>query len=447
MKSVASRNPQRSWTDKSSNSSENHYAKLAAREISSTLFETTGKLKLGRKHRPDYIMVILILVLALIGTMVLFSIAPAISQGSDSDSTSFMWRQGIFLAFGLITFFAISQIPLDFWRKWGSKIFLFALILCFLLPIFGMMKLPIAICTLGACRWYNIAGVGSFQPAEFLKFGTVLFIAGFLAVRSAQNRLNSWRTMLELGIIMLFSLFVIVIMQKDLGTGVALMAIVLVQLIVAGLSWRKFAALLSGVVALGVASIIVAPHRLQRVATFFGDGNAETDYHINQAMIALGSGGMTGRGLGQSVQAFGWLPEAVNDSIFAIIGETLGFVGVFAILILFAALLKRIIGKIDYTDNAFLRLILAGVFGWLFAHVALNIGAMTHIIPLTGITLPLVGIGGTSMMFIMASLGLVFAISKYTSHRKIKLEKGESDENTLRRRRNWRTYNSNRSGN
>lgn len=438
-----------SWARPTRSAANGRRAKLAAQEIGSTLFDTAGELKLGRKHRPDYVMIVLILALALTGLVVLFSIAPAITNGSDGAAAAFMWKQGLFLAIGLAAFFVASQIPLDFWRKWGGKLFLLALILCFLLPIFGMLHLPVTICTLGACRWYNLAGVGSFQPAEFLKLGVVLFVSGFLAVRAARGELDSWRkTLLPLGIVIVAALFVIVIMQKDLGTGVALLAIVLVQLVVAGVSWRKLAAILAAFAALGVASIAVAPHRLERIATFLGNGNAETDYHINQAMIALGSGGLTGRGLGQSVQAFGWLPEAVNDSIFAILGETLGFVGLLAILLVFAFLLKRIIDKVDYTENAYLRLILAGVFGWLAAHVVLNVGAMTHIVPLTGITLPLVSFGGTSMVFIMVSLGIVFAISRYTLHRKVKMAgKDARNENSMRGRRQWRPHYADRGGN
>ncbi len=410
-------------------------AKLAAREINSTLFDRTGELKLGRKHRADYIMVILILALMFIGLVAMFSIAPAIASGSSSAQAEFMWRQGIFLFIGLAAFFVVGRIPLDFWRAYGNWIFLLALLLCFILPILGMLNAPIVMCGLGACRWYDL-GFTTFQPAEFLKFGTVLFVAGFLAVRSAQNRLNTWSTLGSLGAVVLFSLFVIVIMQKDLGTGVALAAIVLTQLVVAGLSFRKLMAIFAGVGILGVLSIIVAPHRLERVMTFLGGGTAETDYHINQAMIALGSGGWTGRGLGQSIQAFGWLPEAVNDSIFAILGETLGFLGLVAILLAFAYLLKRIIDKVDYTENSYLRLILAGVFGWLAAHVVLNVGAMTHLVPLTGITLPLVSFGGTSMLFMMSSLGIVFAISRYTTHRKIVPEEKEAENaNSMRWRR------------
>ena len=151
---------------------------------------------------------------------------------------------------------------------------------------------------------------------------------------------------------------------------------------------------------------------------------------------------MFGRGVGKSVQAFGWLPEAVNDSIFAIIGEMTGWLGSVALIALFVALLWIIIHKVDYTKNYYLRLVLAGVFGWLSSHVIMNVGAMTHMIPLTGITLPLVSIGGTSLVFIMLTLGMVLGISRYTSHRRLHVngEEAGSEDSLRGRRQRWAHY-------
>lgn len=414
-------------------------------EVRTSLFSTTDTLSLGRRHRPDYLLVVLIMALALIGLVVLFSITPALSNGDDAVSFRFMLRQGLFLVVGMTAFFIASRIPLDFWRKHGIKLFILAFVVCLLLPIMGWLHIPPAYCTLGACRWYSLGSLGTFQPAEFLKFGTVLFIAGFLAVRTMQGKLNSIKeSLFPLGLITLAALFVIVIMQKDLGTGVSLVAIVLTQLVIAGVKLRAIFMAIVSVGVIGVVSILIAPHRLARIATFFGQGNEVADYHINQAMIALGSGGVTGRGLGQSVQAFGWLPEAIHDSIFAILGETLGFIGLFVIILIFAALLKRIISKVDFVESTYLRLVVAGVFGWLMAHVVMNIGAMTHMLPLTGITLPLVSFGGTSMLFIMMSLGVVFAISRYTTYGKVKAEKGDERANSMHRRRLGRPHYTNR---
>ena len=186
---------------------------------------------------------------------------------------------------------------------------------------------------------------------------------------------------------------------------------------------------------------------MQRIFTFVGSGTEETNYHINQAILALGSGGMFGRGLGKSVQAFGWLPEAVNDSIFAIWGEMIGWIGSVGLIVLFAGLLYVIIRKVDYLENYYLRLVLGGIFGWLAAHVLMNIGAMTHMIPLTGITLPLVSIGGTSLVFIMLVLGMVLNISRYTTYRRVHNNgEEERDEDFMRGRRQRRPYYANRRG-
>ncbi|NYS36682.1 FtsW/RodA/SpoVE family cell cycle protein, partial [Streptococcus danieliae] len=127
-------------------------------------------------------------------------------------------------------------------------------------------------------------------------------------------------------------------------------------------------------------------------------------YHIEHAKIAIGSGGFTGVGIGNSVQATGYLPEVVNDSVFAVMGETFGFVGLVSILGLFFALLMRVLKTADHLPNITMRLIVAGVFGWIGAHVMLNIAAMTGLIPLTGITLPLLSFGGTNMVFVAGAL-------------------------------------------
>ncbi|MFZ2560511.1 MAG: putative peptidoglycan glycosyltransferase FtsW [Candidatus Nanoperiomorbaceae bacterium] len=405
--------------ENSNNAGLSRRAKLAASEVKSALLDKSGELKLGRKHRPDYVILILILTLAVIGLVVLFSIAPALNSGNNGATTGFMARQIALITLGIIIFFVVSRVPLDFWRKYSSRLFLGALILCVAVAI---PHFPLAINANGAQRWFNLGAIGTFQPAEFLKFGMLLFASSFLAVRSAQNRLNSWRELLPFFALFAAALFTVAILQKDMGTALAMFAIVLVQLIISGLPGRKIALVLAVSAIAGVLAITMFSHRTARITTFLGGGSSTSNYQINQSLIAIGSGGLFGRGLGQSVQAFGWLPEQSTDSIFAILGETLGWIGLVVVIGLFGILLKRIIAKVDYTENLFLRLILAGVFGWLAAHVMLNIGAMTSLIPLTGVTLPLISFGGTSMVFIMAALGLVFAISGYTMHRKIERE-------------------------
>ena len=427
-------------------------AKLVANKIKNDLLDVSGNLKLGRRHRPDYLIFLLAVGLAIFGLVIIYSISSGLYDGNIQTINREMAKRIVFLIVSILGFFIASRISLNVWKKYSPWLFLIGLIVCIALPIFGLFDLPIATCALGACRWYNF-GIVSFQPAELLKLATVLFMAGYLSTRLANDRLNSTGTIVEITIVMLISLGSIVGLQKDMGTGIALMAIFAIQLIMSGISWKNLAIIGGIMLAMVVLMIAIAPHRIARVLTFFQAGNEDQDYHINQALLGLGSGGLTGRGLGQSVQAFGWLPEAVNDSIFAIIGETLGFIGTVTLVLVFAWLIMRMFNKINYLDNLYLRLVVAGVVGWFGSHVLLNIMAMTHLIPLTGITLPLVSSGGTSQVFIMIALGIVFGISRYTTHRRISVkdinERKVADDNESVVRGRWqrRTHNANSGSN
>jgi cell division protein FtsW len=177
--------------------------------------------------------------------------------------------------------------------------------------------------------------------------------------------------------------------------------------------------------------------------TFLSGDTSNTEdsgsYHVAHAKMAIGTGGLMGVGIGNSVQATGYLPESINDSIFAIMGETFGFVGLVSVVVLFVILLLRLLNTAYFLHDKTGQILTAGVFGWVAAHVIMNIAAMTGLMPLTGITLPLLSYGGTSMLFIAFSLGLVYQLSSYTAHAPAK-EEGESDENINSRRRFGRTH-------
>lgn len=381
-------------------------------------------------------------ILVLLGLVVLYAISPArvelINQGGNSlDATHFMQKQLLYLGIGLAGFSIAAALTTDFWRRYTDKILLAGFGACLLLAFLGLfLDGGIIIETGGATRWFNF-GIGSFQPAELLKFGLLLYIAAFLGRRMQQGKVNSIEdTLIPLGALLgLASLFIIVF-QKDMGTGITMFGMVMSMLVIAGLRARLFALCVAAALALGVLLIVTSPHRIERVLTFFNPAAAEVEsYHINQAAIALGSGGFFGKGLGQSVQAFGYLPEAVNDSIFAILGETFGFVGVMVILALFFMLLRRLLLMIDRLGDPTMRLIVAGVFGLIMTHVVVNVGAMTGTFPLTGVTLPFLSFGGTSLLFMMLGLGLVFHISRFTSHRTFDEIKESDNESSLRRGR------------
>ncbi len=370
------------------------------------------------------------------------------SYGTDYyTGTYFFIKQTASIVLALTAFCMMALIPFKLLQQHAGKILAGGFIACMILFIFGNVfhVEAIAQCSLGACRWFSLGPLGSIQPAEFLKFGVLLFCAGFLGMRAKQGLINDReKTLVPLGILMAVATVFVIGFQKDMGTGIVLVAILASMLLLAGVSKRTGALLLAMALAVGVLFIAIAPHRIDRVTTFFSGDSGQIDtasnYHIEHAKLAIGTGNWFGVGIGNSVQATGYLPEAINDSVFAILGETFGFIGLLAILALFTALLLRLLKVADHLVDMRLKLIVAGVFGWLGAHVILNVAAMIGIFPLTGITLPLLSFGGTSMIFIAGALGLAFQLSRYTAFgSKLEGNRYEETKNTSSRRGVGRT--------
>ena len=406
-----------------------------------------------RKHHGDRLIVIFTVLLMFIGLLVIYAIGPQRANlmnsvfGFEYDSGYFFWKQLLSIGLALGAFWAMSFVPYNFALKHGAKVLWAGFIACALLAIGYWAGLVEA--TNGAARWIELGPLGSVQPAEILKFGLLLYLSVFLAMRVKAGKINDWKeTLLPVAAIAGFAVLFVIGIQKDLGTGISLTAIIVAMLFVAGINKKIIFGLFGVLLVAGVIMIFTSPHRVERVMTYLQGDNTSTEdadaYHIQHAKIAIGSGGMFGVGIGSSVQASGYLPESMNDSIFAIIGETFGFVGTVALLGLFVALLMRLLSVMDGMIDLRLKLLAAGVFGWLGAHVILNIAAMIGIFPLTGITLPLLSYGGTSMIFIAAALGLVFQLSKYTVHSS--RIKEATDENSRSRRGVGRTRYASRRG-
>ena len=235
------------------------------------------------------------------------------------------------------------------------------------------------------------------------------------------------------------SLFLIVVSQKDLGSAVPLGVIALMILFVAGIKIWKIMILFAVILALGVGMILSSPHRRERLFTFTGKGDATTDYHIENALITVGSGGLLGVGIGNNVQTAGYLPESITDSMFAVVSEMWGFVGAVTVIGLYVHLFMEILKVANTSENLYFRLVTMGVFAWLFSQVAVNISAMIALIPLTGITLPLLSKGGTSLLITCFGLGLVINISRFTARTEISDdERNEEIKNNLRMSRSSR---------
>lgn len=378
----------------------------------------------ARRHKPDYALVLITSLLLIFGAVVVYTISPAL------DQPSLLYRQLMHIGLAAVAFGVASVVPLNWWRKVHLPILAVGIATSLLLLVPGL-----SIEVNGATRWLNL-GELSFQPAELLKFGLVIYLAVWLSERRRTGRLNQSHDTLVPAIITTAVLGLMVAgLQKDLGTMISIAGIILSMLYISGLKLShllKFVGVLTGA---GVAATLLFPHRIARLATFI-DPSRDVDgagYHINQALIAIGSGGWFGRGLGKSVQVFGYLPEAINDSIFAILAEQFGFIGSLLVLFLYGALGVRLLRLAERATNDYLRLLAAGIFGWMISHVLINVGAMLGLVPLTGITLPFLSLGGTSLIFITAAFGIAFNMSRYSSLAYLK--EGKSSDAGLAGRR------------
>jgi cell division protein FtsW len=288
-----------------------------------------------------------------------------------------------------------------------------------------------------AHRWVRFGSL-SFQSVELLKFALLIWLAGFLAERVSRQEINiTDKTLKPLLIAMGVIGVVVAGVQSDLGSTGVIVLMLGTLAFVAGLPFKRIL-LIGGVVAIGlILAISATPYRRDRLTTYLHpEANCQTTgWQACQALIAVGSGGMIGLGLGRSVQANGYLPEAANDSIFAIYAEVFGFIGVVILLGIYVALFGRLKSIAERAPDDFSRFVVLGVLSWLSIQALINIGAMIGLLPLKGITLPFISYGGTSVVFVAAAVGLVFQISRYTSFiAPINDERSGNDNSRDRRR-------------
>ena len=403
-----------------------------------------------RKHHSDLTILFATLGLMALGLIIIYAIGPMRANvlnntyGTNYDPHYFFIGQLRSVVLSLVAFFlAFKVIPYKYLQKYAKPLMITALVLSVLLWILSLMGSSLAKCELGECRWFNL-GIISFQPAELIKLALVVYLVDFITRKKENGELDKWQEFwLPLIAVCGASLFLVVIAQGDLGTGVALIAIIFGMLLASGIPAKQYLIMIALVVAVAVGSVVTSTHRMQRVNawldTLQGAEVTDSTYHIENAMLAIGTGGLTGVGIGNSIQATGYLPESINDSVFAIMGETFGFVGLLLVLAVFMSMLIHMLKVAEHTSDSEANLYIIGVFSWTLAQVVVNIAAMTGLVPVTGITLPLLSYGGTSMVFIAFAIGLVSQLSCYTSREVI-----NSHENISSRRRVRGTHHTSR---
>lgn len=265
----------------------------------------------------------------------------------------------------------------------------------------------------GANRWLQI-GAFSFQPAEMLKLSLIIYLAAWLESRGERIKDFFEGLVPFLTIIALISF--LLVKQPDIGTLGAVVMIAISMFFVSGSKISHMFLMASGGLAALYIVIKTESYRMNRLLVFL---HPELDprgigYQINQALLAIGSGGILGVGLGKSMQKFNYLPEPVGDSIFAIIGEELGMIGCLILIVLFVIVAVRGLRIAKNAPDVFAKLMAVGITAWIFFQAFINIAAITGLIPLTGIPLPFISYGGTSIIFLMAGIGILLNVSKHT---------------------------------
>jgi cell division protein FtsW len=368
----------------------------------------------ARSHHIDYVIALVIAILLAIGLVMMYSISPILSHKllGNADRNFYFVNQLKFVGIGLVVWIATTAVPYAAWRTWAPRLLILSVVGLVALLIPGLAQ-----SSHGATRWIQLGPI-SVQPAEILKVSLILYLAIWFERRQDDVR-SLMDGVLPFSIMVGAACFVIVVLQRDMGTMMVLVLAAIGMYYAAGMKNRHLALLLGGSAVAGWAAIALFPHRLSRLATFFDPRcndpkfALDSSLHVCQA-LGVGTGGVFGQGLGHSIQVYGYLPEAANDSIFAIIAEEFGMLGSLAIIALFGILVYRGLKVARLAPDTFSRLSATGISLWMLFQAIINIGAMLSIVPLTGIPLPFISYGGTSLVISLFGAGILLNISKYT---------------------------------
>ncbi|MFN3201772.1 MAG: putative lipid II flippase FtsW [Bradymonadia bacterium] len=358
------------------------------------------------QHRYDRLLLVGVFALIGLGMVMVYSASSVTAFISSGDGARYLNKQLMFLAPALCMMMLGALLPhhhlkrLAPWMLWGG-IVLLALVL---VPGVGVS-------VKGARRWINL-GVARFQPSELIKVAFVIYLASWLSRNL--DRLHSWRQSWLPNLAILVLIGGLLAMQPDIGSGVICGGMLMLMLIVAGARWRHVLAMVGPAVAFAVWAVLTFQHLQDRLQVFLDPDKyyKTTGYQISQALTAFGSGGWTGVGLGASKQKMAFLPDAHTDFVFSILGEELGWVGAFGVILLFAFVVWRgwVITQRATTD--FSRLLAFGLTAMLGFQAATNMAVVMALVPTKGLTLPFVSYGGSSLLLTCWMAGMLLNISR-----------------------------------
>lgn len=360
-------------------------------------------------HRQDYYLAITTFLLVVFGLIMVASASVVQSFEATGSNNYYLFRQGGFALAGLFVWWLLQKIDYHIWKRIATVGLIVALSLLVVVFIPGL-----GVEAGGARRWIGIAGQ-TLQASEIMKFALIVYLAYWFE-KKGQKISDFYSTFLPF--ILLFGfIFLLIIQEPDMGTAVLLALVAGTMYLAAGATWGQIGTLIAAGFGIVILLIQKADYRLKRLLTFLNPGADPlgTGYHINQALLAIGSGGLFGLGYGHSRQKYNFLPAAASDSIFAIIGEELGLIGtVFLVILPFAIIVWRGLAVARRAPDMFGRMLALGITAWIGLQALLNIGAIVGLIPLTGLPLPFISLGGSSLVIVLAASGVLLNISKQT---------------------------------
>ncbi len=361
-----------------------------------------------KNKSADFILMLTTLVLVVIGIIMVFSSSHYYALSRFNDSYHFLKRELVWAALGLGGM--LTAMNIHYWKYKKIAVYAYAISIILLLLIFTPLGVEINY----ARRWL---GVGNFtiMPGEVSKICAILFVAHFLSVKP--EKIKSFKKGILPCLVIIGIYFTLVILQPNLSTAVTIAAIIGTMMFVAGMKWSHVSLMgISGIALIGLM-IVQAPYRMKRLTGFldpFADPQGD-GYQVIQSLLALGSGGLFGVGLGKSIQKYLYLPEPQNDFIFAIIGEELGFIGAVGIILLFIVLIWRGVKIAINAPDLFSCLLATGITSMVSVQVIINIAVATSSMPVTGMALPFISWGGNSLTIFMTAMGVLLNISRHTN--------------------------------
>jgi cell division protein FtsW len=359
-----------------------------------------------RLGRPDYILLFILMALLSVGFVMVFSISPTLGLRSGGDGLYYLKRHFVYLIAGFAALVLGLKIDYLNLKKWAAPSMAAIVLLLSAVFIPGMGR-SIG----GAVRWLDISLL-QFQPSEVAKFVVVIFLAATLSGAAAER--GGLLKLLFTALAPVALVVLLILKQPDLGTAIVISATTFFVLIVAGID-SKYLMTLAGLGALSVLILsLTSTYRFKRIVAFINPWKEPLDlgFHIIQSLLAVGSGGLLGLGLGGSRQKFFYLPQHYSDFIFSILAEELGFIGAVGVVILFTLFIIRGIRIARFSSDRFAMLLSSGIVAWIGLQALINICVVLGIVPTTGIPLPFISFGGTALIVTMYSVGVLLNISK-----------------------------------